>query len=155
MQSICLVSRFFSSWLEICTFLPLICTKCMLAQWLGIWRLLIFWYRNSHMELISQTTTNMGEAKSFFVCGVCLQNNDITNQKSTPFGILMESARKKRSIPNLLDWNISKKLLQQMYKLRLIQWVFIKCRSLSRWFRPGQRTGWCLCVFVIGHLIVN
>ena len=73
------------------------------------------------MELISQTTTKPeGGAKSFLVFGVCLQKNDIRNQKSTLFGILMESARKKRAIPNLLDWNISKKLLQQMYKLRLI-----------------------------------
>lgn len=94
-----------------------------------------------------------GWGKSFFF--FFFQRNDIRNQNSTPFEILMESTRKNRAIPNVLDWNISKKLLQQMYKLRLIQWVFIKCRSLSCWFGPGQRTGWCLCVFVIGHLIID
>lgn len=76
------------------------------------------------MHLISQTNTNPEGnewGQILFVFGVCLQKNDIRNQKSTLFGILIESARKKRAIPNLLDWNISKKLLQQMYKLRLIQ----------------------------------
>lgn len=76
------------------------------------------------MELISQTNTNPEGYEwgtYLYVFGVFLHKNDIRNKKIHSTRNPNGEHQKKRAIPNLLDWNIPKKLLKQMYKLRLIQ----------------------------------